>query len=203
MPVFDLLETLRWTPGAGFLLLDRHLQRLCASAAFFGYPCDRDASAAKLAEAVDGHALPLRVRLLLSREGAVTIEQQPFERASGPVRLRLAAAAVDSNDVFLRHKTTARSVYDRARRPDCDDVVLWNERSELTETTIANLVFELDGGRMTPPVESGLLAGTYRAELLDRGELTERIVTLDDLPRVTRVWTINSVQEWRDARLER
>jgi ABC-type protease/lipase transport system fused ATPase/permease subunit len=55
---------------------------------------------------------------------------------------------------------------------------------------------------MTPPVECGLLAGTYRAELLDRGELGERIVTLDDLPRVTRLWTINSVQEWRDARLE-
>jgi para-aminobenzoate synthetase/4-amino-4-deoxychorismate lyase len=90
-------------------------------------------------------------------------------------------------------------VYERARRPDADDVLLWNRERELTESTIANIVCEIDGARVTPPVECGLLGGTFRAELLARGEISERIVTLDDLQRVTRLWLINSVQRWRQA----
>ena len=80
-------------------------------------------------------------------------------------------------------------------------MILWNAEREVTESTIANVVVELDGARVTPPVASGLLAGTFRAELLDRGELTERIVTIDELRRATRIWLINSVQGWRSATL--
>jgi para-aminobenzoate synthetase / 4-amino-4-deoxychorismate lyase len=72
---------------------------------------------------------------------------------------------------------------------------------EVTEATIANVVVQLDGTRVTPPVASGLLAGTFRAELLDRGEIRERIVLIDDLRRAARIWLINSVQGWRPATL--
>jgi para-aminobenzoate synthetase/4-amino-4-deoxychorismate lyase len=118
-----------------------------------------------------------------------------------PVRVKLAASPVSRDDVFLYHKTTNRTVYDRARLADADDVLLWNEEGELTESTMANLVVELDGVLVTPPVECGLLAGTLRGELLDRGEIGERIVGVDDLRRATRLWLINSVQGWRPATL--
>ena len=95
---------------------------------------------------------------------------------SGPVRVKLAASPVSRDDVFLYHKTTNRAIYDRARLAGADDVLLWNEDGEMTESTIANLVVELDGVRVTPPVECGLLAGTLRGELLDRGEIAERVV---------------------------
>ena len=115
--------------------------------------------------------------------------------------MKLAASPVSRDDVFLYHKTTNRAVYERARLADADDVLLWNEQGELTESTIANLVLELDGARVTPPVECGLLAGTLRGELLDRGEIGERIVAVDDLRRATRLWLINSVQGWCTATL--
>jgi para-aminobenzoate synthetase/4-amino-4-deoxychorismate lyase len=79
--------------------------------------------------------------------------------------------------------------------------VLWNGRGEATETTIANLVVERDGRRITPPVECGLLPGVFRAYLLARGEIAEARVTLDELRRAPRIWTINSVRKWREARL--
>ena len=91
--------------------------------------------------------------------------------------MRLAAHPVDPSDEFLYHKTTNRAVYERARRPDCDDVILWNPAGEVTETTIANLVVEggmtEQGRRVTPPVACGLLPGTLRAELLATGEVSE------------------------------
>ena len=81
-------------------------------------------------------------------------------------------------------------------------MILWNERGEVTETCIANLVFELDGELVTPPVSSGLLPGVYRGWLLAQGKVREKIVTLQDLPRCTRIFVVNSVRKQREALLE-
>ena len=200
-PEFELLETMRWSPAEGFYLLERHLRRLGESAEYFGFPSDQRRVADALGRSVSGAAGSLRVRLRLASNGAPAVECTPLQVRSAPVRVKLAASPVSRDDVFLYHKTTNRAVYDRARLADADDVLLWNEEGELTESTIANLVVELDGVRVTPPVECGLLAGTLRGELLDRGEIGERIVGVDDLRRATRLWLINSVQGWRPATL--
>ena len=119
------------------------------------------------------------------------------------MRVKLAAAPVNSADVFLYHKTTWRTVYEKARQSqsDCDEVLLFNERDELTEASIANLVFELDGDLVTPPVTCGLLAGTLRGDLIKQGRISEKIVTLGDLARCTQIFLINSVRGWQKAEL--
>ena len=200
---FELLETLRWSPGDGFVLLERHLQRLQAAAEYFSMPMPGAEVDAALAAAVADAAGPRRVRLLVSRQGQVRVEQQPFVPAAGVVRAALAPAPVDSADVFLFHKTTNRRVYDEARAsvPDVDEVLLWNADGEVTEGTTANLVAEIDGVRVTPPIASGLLAGTYRAMLLDTGRVTERVLTIDDLRHATALWLVNSVQGERPVEL--
>jgi para-aminobenzoate synthetase/4-amino-4-deoxychorismate lyase len=48
-------------------------------------------------------------------------------------------------------------------------------------------------------VRSGLLPGTLRAALLARGEIVEAVVHVDELPRATRVWLVNSVRGWMPA----
>ncbi|MEJ2748313.1 MAG: aminotransferase class IV, partial [Anaerolineae bacterium] len=87
----------------------------------------------------------------------------------------------------------------RAARPECDDVVLWTERGEITEALTSNIVVELDGQLWTPPVSSGLLAGTFRGQLLAQGEIQERIIGVEDLRRSTHIWLINSVRRWQTA----
>ena len=71
-----------------------------------------------------------------------------------PWRVDFASDPVDPRDPFILHKTTRRVVYENAKRskPDMDDVLLWNARGEVTESTIANVVAEIDGVRYTPPV---------------------------------------------------
>ncbi len=131
--------------------------------------------------------------------GEVSVESGVLSPARGaPMRVALAPAPVSRRDPFLFHKTTRRAVYDAARqgRPGFEDVLLHNEEGELTELTIGNLVLELDGRRVTPRRESGLLAGTFRAELLERGDVEERTLTLPDLERGRRCWLVNSVREW-------
>lgn len=201
-PSFDLLETLRWEPGAGYVLLEAHLARLADSAEYFGFPMDRDAVAGDLERAAAGLApVPQRVRLRVAADGTRAVESEPLaaREAGRPYRLALAARPVDPKDPFLYHKTTWRQVYDEARAaaPGADDVLLWNSRGELTESCIANVIVELHGRRYTPPVASGLLAGIYRGWLLEQGQVEERVITVEDLARAERVSLANSVRgEW-------
>jgi para-aminobenzoate synthetase/4-amino-4-deoxychorismate lyase len=196
-PPFELLETMRWTPGAGFWLLDRHLDRLRRSAEHFGFRYAAERVEAVLAP-VSATSM-LRVRLLVGSDGAARIESSPLTLSDAPIRVALAESAIDPGNEFLYHKTTNRTAYEQARRPGVDDVILWNVIGEITESTIANIVVDIAGRRVTPPVPSGLLPGTFRAELLERAEIEERIILVDQLRAVRRFWLVNSVRGWCDG----
>jgi para-aminobenzoate synthetase/4-amino-4-deoxychorismate lyase len=210
-PPFQLIETLAWTPGEGLLLLERHLRRIGDSAEYFGFACDADKIRLRLAEATDGLRRPHRVRLLLDERGvievtvvpllqrAVPLGDAPQRRAARTVRVAVAREPVMRRDTFLYHKTTRRRVYERslAGAPGCDDVILVNEEGEVTESTMANVVVRDEGGYWTPPVEAGLLAGTFRGHLLERGAIREKRLSLADLQAAREVWLINSVRGWR------
>jgi para-aminobenzoate synthetase/4-amino-4-deoxychorismate lyase len=195
-------------PRAGahgeFARLERHLARLTASARDRDIPIDVDAIRARLfALAAAQPVGSWRVRLLVAHDGGAEIEvqQAPLPLPSSPAQVALAATPVDEEDWFLYHKTTHRAVYDarHAEVPasaDLFDVLLWNRRGELTEFTIGNLVLSLDGQRWTPPRACGLLAGVFRAELLERGDIAERVLLRDDLRRADAIWLINSLREW-------
>ena len=208
---FRLLETLRGEPEEGYLFQARHLRRLTASAAYFSFTLDVDLVRRRLADAaLRFPPNPQRVRLLVARDGAVDIESSDAEGSfhsspdpSAPSwQLALAANPIPSSNRFLFHKTTRREVYDAARRerPGADDVILWNERGEVTESTIANVVVRFGEEWLTPPISCGLLAGVFREELLERGVLREQVLTPDDLAKADAVWLINSVRGWIPAR---
>jgi para-aminobenzoate synthetase/4-amino-4-deoxychorismate lyase len=195
---FRLYEAILWEPRAGYFLLDRHLQRLAASAAHFHFALDADEVRSRLMEfAAELPDAPRKLRLELSANGDVFLEHGDV-KPSTAVRAALARDPVDSRDEFLRHKTSRRGVYDAAlrARPGAQDVLLWNERGELTETCAANVVVELGGRRLTPAVASGLLPGTFRAELHANGEIQEEVVPVKALVRASRVFMVNSVRRW-------
>ncbi|HEU4324095.1 MAG TPA: aminodeoxychorismate synthase component I [Roseiflexaceae bacterium] len=204
-PGFALLETLLWRPDAGYALLDRHLARLADSARYFGVPLEPALARCALEDlAATLPPADQRVRLLVSQDGTPRCEHAPLAPAPDrPVLLGIAPAPVDSANPLLYHKTTARQVYEAALAacPGCDDAVLWNERGELTETCIGNLALRLDGALLTPPVASGLLPGTLRAELLEQGTLREQTLTLADLERCEALFVLNSVRGVRPAQI--
>ena len=206
-PDFSLLETILWTPDNNYFLLTYHLRRLSDSADYFGFPADMGQIRGKLmtlAASLPNSAH--KVRLLVSQDGAIFCQATPLAGAteSQPVRLRLSPTPVDSANPFLYHKTTHRQVYDNARAacPDCDDILFWNERGEITETCIANIVVQLDGELVTPPVRCGLLQGTFRARLLDQGKMREKVIKIEALKRIECIYLVNSVRKWRPAFLD-
>lgn len=196
-PPFQLLETMRWQPGAGYFLLDEHLQRLQRSASYFGYPFGEKGIRNTLASRAAAFPNTVqRVRLLLDRAGEVAVEASEYEPDMAPRRVCLAPQPIDRDDPFLYHKTTHRARYESALAacPGYDDVLLWNEDGELTEATRANIVVELEGERLTPPVSSGLLPGVYRGWLLREGQVREQVVRIADLKRCAGLWLVNALR---------
>jgi para-aminobenzoate synthetase/4-amino-4-deoxychorismate lyase len=118
-------------------------------------------------------------------------------------RVGVSPEPLDSRNPFLCHKTTYRSFYQHALRacPDCDDVIFCNERGEVTESSVANVVIVRDRQKLTPPRASGLLAGTFREELLASGEIREQVFTKEELRTADEIYLINSVQKWMRAQL--
>jgi para-aminobenzoate synthetase / 4-amino-4-deoxychorismate lyase len=202
VPEFRLLESLRFERPGGFPLLPLHLARLARSARYFGFPLEEGRVQSALEMGTDplGEGL-YKVRLRVDRSGRPDVEVEPIARVSAPVRLGLARTPVDDADPFLYHKTTHREAYAArlAERPDCDDVLLFNTRGELTESTTANLVLEIGGEWLTPPVSSGLLPGVAREELLSSGRVVVRPLELAHLRRADRVYLVNAVRGRREA----
>ena len=203
---FQLFESILWTPESGYYLLVEHLKRLKDSVTLFGFEYDENLVRERLKAAAKD--MPpeegAKVRLFLDREGHIEIQIGSLGGVkTQDLKVGLAPEPVDSQNFYLYHKTTNREVYEQARqsRPDCDDVILWNERNEITESCRSNVVAEIDGDLLTPPIHCGLLGGTYRARLLADGKIKERVITTEDLKKADRLFTINSVRRWMTAHL--
>jgi len=198
---FELLEAILWTPSGGYSLLKRHMTRLAESALYFEFAIDMAGIRKKL-DLLAG-SLPAedhKVRIAVNRWGEASVTAQPLSSIARPPleRVCLAGRPVSTADTYLYHKTSNRTMFDRelALHPGCDDVILWNQRGEVTESCTANIVAEVGGVKVTPPVGCGLLAGTFRAELLDEGSITEGILTKEMLRSARAVWLVNSVRKW-------
>jgi len=200
-PVFRLLETMRAHDGE-VLRWPLHRARLERAAAHFGYHLDPAVVEAALAEALPAGCGAERVRLTLGHDGDVAVERAAVEPASAVVRLVPAAGTMRHDDPFARFKTTWRAEYDllRAAMPaGVDDVICVNERGEVTETTVANLLFRWDGLWYTPPRASGGLDGVGLAELLAGGQVMERVLRVEELHRCEALAVVSSLRGVRPA----
>jgi len=199
---FDLIETLLHDGEAGFWLLERHLQRLSASARYFNFAYDEAKVRAALAAAVNGRESErLRVRLLLNEAGAAAVTSTVLgaKVPDAVMRYVISPTRLDSRDAFLFHKTTRREVYDGewafySQSQGSDEVLYLNEREELAEGSRTSIFIERGGVLLTPELASGLLPGVLRAELLATGRACEAKLTLADLNGPDPVYLGNSVR---------
>lgn len=202
-PEFELLESLLLNEGE-FFLMEEHLRRLQNTARYFGFPFRLEDVFRALTEfAVQHSRSKVKIRLLLDKKGEITLDSQPVTQFKTPLGVILADEPIDKNSPFLYHKTTNRSIYSKFQKkfPSFFDVLLYNTDGELTEFTNGNVVLEVDGLLWTPPVTSGLLAGTFREHLIKIGKVREKVLKVDDLEKCSKLWFINSVRKWIEVSL--
>ena len=205
-PDFELFETLAWSAESGFSRLNTHLQRLQRSAAFFKMPYSRERIEAALQNAVasikDPSKETLRVRLALPRSGEAEVVLSALSiPPAARQEISLAHTPVSADEVLLKHKTNCRWFYDRAQTEvgATAEPILFNTDGEITETNIANVVYKIGERYYTPPARCGLLPGTLREELLQQGQVTERLLRVSEVGAVDGLYLINDLRGWRET----
>ena len=182
---FDLLETMAFDPHEGIRLLELHLARLKTSADAMGFTFDRHAVRNELQAATFRLRESSRVRLLVSRGGALAIEvrdHRSWPQAIVPVAVVPRNAPAD--DLRLAHKTTDRTLYrDALKRGGTYEVLMTDAAGFLTEGSFSTLFVERGDKLVTPPLSRGLLPGILRQSLIDMGEAVEGDLRIHDLER--------------------
>jgi len=219
-PDFQLIETILWQEGSGFWLLDRHLARLSESAGYFGYPLDLHQVEQRLRQAILPSASTQKLRLLLANDGAIEVSASPCpppaardfselspsgDQAALP-QITISPRVIDSRGPWPYHKTTHREFLNGERQRALDqgfaEVIFTNERGEVTEGGISNLVLRQGGKLVTPKVSCGLLAGVCRAHLLaNHPEMIEKTLRPDDLAHAEAIYLTNSIRGIIEVRL--
>ena len=183
----DLIETMRFEPESGIALLERHLARMKASAEVLGFAFDRHALRNQIQALCFELDAPARVRLLVSRSGASTLETAPVPAPlAEPVKVAALSHPLDPSDWRLAHKTSDRSFYEEAlaaaRSYGADEAVLVRADGLVTEGSWTSIFVDgPDGVLLTPPLNLGLLPGVLREELIASGRAREAELTLNDL----------------------
>jgi para-aminobenzoate synthetase/4-amino-4-deoxychorismate lyase len=202
---FQLIETMLW--NRDFYLLTQHLDRLAASATYFNFTCDRNAIIIQLKSLATTFEpnTKYRIRLVLDAAGTTTITSAPLTtQPTGSILI--STEKTNSTDLFLHHKTTRRTLYDRlykeAITQGCDDIIFLNERNELTEGAISNIFLRKGNKLLTPPLTSGVLSGIYRRHILEtEPHAEEKVLTLEDLHSADAVYICNSVRGMNEVKL--
>ncbi len=210
-PQFQLIETIIWQPDTGFWMLDVHLRRLQESAHYFNFDCNLSliqSILSKEIEKIRQEGRPQRVRLLLFKDGHVTVTSTPCEPAhfilpaqsDNLPKIIFSDQHTDSTNPLLFHKTTLRDFYNREREQAVAtgfyEVLFLNEKKEVTEGAITTIFIKKDGVFYTPPVTCGLLPGIFRTFFLDHSgeKVVEKILHHHDIAQADALYVANSVR---------
>lgn len=181
----DLIETMAFDPLLGIPLLERHLERMKASAGELGFEFDRHAVRNQIQALCFELDAPSKLRLVLSRSGAIALEAGAMPPPLDVATCAVLPLPVSTGDWRLRHKTSDRGFYAEAlrvaRAAGADEALLLRDDGLLTEGSFTNLFVERRGKLVTPPLALGLLPGVLRADLIDEGRAEEGEVRLKDL----------------------
>ncbi len=212
---WGVFTTLRIYDGVPFAL-ERHWQRMQRDAAMLHVPLEHDLEAVRrqIGELVRANrAENSVVRMCVVRNtggfwkapgittSADLIVFTGGLKAWGPaVRLTVAPEARHAASRFAGTKILSwalnLTLVEDAQNAGFDEVILLNERAEVTECTSANIFAVIGGQTCTPPLSSGCLPGVTRGVLLEEvGGIEERPLRLDDLYGAEEVFITSTTRE--------
>ena len=191
-PRFELLTTGRIHQGE-LTFLDQHVTRLREASRYFAYPYDEPKLLKELQEEL-AHLesnLDYRCRIALQKNGTFhLVITELTDLPASYLQAQLTEQKLDLATPFTYFKTSQR---DHLNQSDHEQIFHLPDGT-LLETTIGNLILEIDGKLYTPPAHLPLLDGIYRRHLLETQQVEEKLLTLNDLELADRVYACNALR---------
>ncbi|GJQ64091.1 MAG: aminodeoxychorismate synthase, component I [Melioribacteraceae bacterium] len=200
VPEFRLIETMLLEDGKIFLEKE-HIDRLESSADFFLFNFHKILLTEILKTYKTNQKGSYKIRLEFDKQGKIYPEMKPYLKPNLNARVIIAGERISSKNKFYYFKTTNRGLYNTslndARLNGFDEIIFFNEKNELCEGAISNIVILIKGKLFTPTADSGLLNGTMRNKLLKNGVIKEKLLFEEDLINADSIFLINSVFKLR------
>ena len=191
-PKFDLISTGRIHRGK-LLFLKEHLNRLQESSRYFSYPFNKEEvqnQVEDLCQSLDFDT-DYRLKMFLAKNGELTFEHNQLTGlADDFCQARLVEQTHPLDSPYTYFKTSYRPHISL----EPHEQIYYNQKKELLETSIGNLVLKIEDQLYTPPVHLGLLNGIYRQSLIANNQVTERVLTLDNLKQAQAIYGCNAVR---------
>ncbi|MCX8092848.1 MAG: bifunctional anthranilate synthase component I family protein/class IV aminotransferase [Candidatus Goldbacteria bacterium] len=206
---FKIFESILYKKGKGVFLLDEHLDRMETACMYFGFKFNK----IKVLEEVVKVTKKIKdfdeykIRIFVDLHGNVTTDTEKIIKKQKILKIMISDENVNSDNIFLRYKTTKREFYDRklkeAKEKGFDEVVFFNEKGQLTECATSNIFILKDGVMYTPPVYCGLLDGALRRTLLitQPQKYKEKILYKEDLINADKIFICNSVRGIKECKI--
>ena len=191
-PKFDLISTGRIHRGK-LLFLKEHLNRLQESSRYFSYPFNKEEvqnQVEDLCQSLDFDT-DYRLKMSLAKNGELTFEHNQL---TGLADVFCQARLVEQTHPLDSPYTYFKTSYRPHISLGPHEQIYYNQKKELLETSIGNLVLKIEDQLYTPPVHLGLLNGIYRQSLIANNQVTERVLTLDNLKQAQAIYGCNAVR---------
>lgn len=216
---WGIFSTIKISGGALFAF-ERHWARMHKDAdllrvPFPWTPAELERQLMKLVEANQEREATLRV--LVVRNGGtmwggpdvqgdadLVAFTAPRSQWGASARLGIVPNARHAESLFAGAKTTSWAMnlvwYEEAHLRGQDEVVLLNERGEVSECTSANIFATFGDHAVTPPLSAGCLPGITRELLLEAVrvpgiQVSERTLSLEDLERADSVFITSTTRD--------
>ena len=191
-PKFDLISTGRIHRGK-LLFLKEHLNRLQESSRYFSYPFNKEEvqnQVEDLCQSLDFDT-DYRLKMSLAKNGELTFEHNQL---TGLADVFCQARLVEQTHPLDSPYTYFKTSYRPHISLEPHEQIYYNQKKELLETSIGNLVLKIEDQLYTPPIRLGLLNGIYRQNLIANNQVTERVLTLDNLKQAQAIYGCNAVR---------
>ena len=191
-PKFDLISTGRIHRGK-LLFLKEHLNRLQESSRYFSYPFNKEEvqnQVEDLCQSLDFDT-DYRLKMSLAKNGELTFEHNQL---TGLADVFCQARLVEQTHPLDSPYTYFKTSYRPHISLEPHEQIYYNQKKELLETSIGILVLKIEDQLYTPPVHLGLLNGIYRQSLIANNQVTERVLTLDNLKQAQAIYGCNAVR---------
>lgn len=192
--IFETIKTVNSQPWA----LSRHMRRSLNTCRRNSQPFpSEEAIRMAVSEVIAANPFPVgRLRLLFGSDGSLRATHHEYFELTEPAKLNVRTVPGMQSGIVEKRFPYSRNLalLADAKSSGFDDSLLVNENGFISETTISNLVFNLDGEWITPPLSDGVLPGVMRALLIEKSGVLVRQIPVNMLSEVSDGFVVSSLK---------
>ena len=191
---FETIKTVEGLPWA----LSRHMRRALNTARRNDLPFPNEELIRQaVTETIAANPCAIgRLRILFGDNGTLLVTHQEYLEITKPAHLGvIQRRQAGSGIVEKRYPYTENlKLLKDAQSEGFDDYLLINHEGKVSETAIANLIFQIDGQWVTPPLSDGVLPGVMRALLVEKAGVLVRQIDAGQVPKIESGFVVSSLK---------